>query len=226
VTRRLSSVARLLSLASTALLAACAFGHTIDYGSVDPKVSWRGSGPVTLAVQDQRSEILKQERRTNWVGNNRDSYGRPFNVTTADKEPLAADFAKVVGRGLQSAGFAVSTLAVEPDATDASIAVLLAARGAPRAIVLKITTWKSDSTDTTTIRYGFFARVTDGQGQLLGQATQLGSSLVEEDISDAQEGLALVYAHVINGLLSDPSLIRAMQPGATPLPPRVSRATP
>jgi len=202
---------------------ACASGHTIDYHSTVPTVSWHGSGAVALVVVDQRPEIVDGRRHSNWVGNSRGGFGNPFEVTTADGQSLSANLTQVMKRGLEKAGISVP-LAVPASGAEPELVRQLAAAHASRAVVVKIAKWKSDSLVLTSLRYELFANVTDDQGRLLGQSRTSGDEVMNENIYGVKDDLSRVYARAVDALLNAPPFVRAMQPDPQPRSSAAARA--
>jgi hypothetical protein len=84
------------SLLAIALLtlSGCVMGNTQTFNDVPIERSEVGQGKVVLlfAVDDQRPYIVSGDEPPNFVGEQRNGYGMPFNVTTTDKRPRRPGF--------------------------------------------------------------------------------------------------------------------------------------
>jgi hypothetical protein len=154
-----------LPLICLALLSGCVAGnrHTFDY--VPTEKSEIGNGRVVLlfAVDDRRPYVVSGDEPASFVGEQRNGYGMPFNVTTSDRRPFAAIVQETVRRDLESAGFVVT--ATDQKATDVATAAQSA--NASRALMVVMNEFKSDTFNNINFDYDFEAIVYDGSGKEL-----------------------------------------------------------
>ncbi len=152
-------------LAVTALLQGCVFGNTQTFNYVPSSRSEVGKGVVVLlfAVDDQRPYIVSGEEPLNFVGEQRNGYGMPFNVTTTDGRPFARVVQETVQRDLEAAGFHVAPL--QDKAGDVAAAARLVQ--ARRALVVVMHEFKSDTFNNINFDYDFEAIVYDEAGKEL-----------------------------------------------------------
>lgn len=195
------------------LLTGCAFGRHHAYHLADPLVNQGGRTSIALAVQDQRDSVL-MGGRPDFVGLSRGGFGNAFDVTTASGQPLAADFTASIRRGLERAGYRVSSVAVMDRSPTESVARKLAKAGADRSMLVQIDTWKSDTYSGTQLFYGVTIQVFDASGQVLGRAATSGRDIVGRDFVDpgglAEEALPKIYALKLELLLNDRAIARSL----------------
>lgn len=156
-----------LFLAITALLQGCVFGNTQSFNYVPTNRSDLGKGVVVLlfAVDDQRPYIVNGKEPVNFVGEQRNGYGMPFNVTTTDGRPFAKVVQETVQRDLEASGFRVAPL--QDKAADiAGAARLVQAR---RALAVVMREFKSDTFNNINFDYDFEAIVYDETGKELAR---------------------------------------------------------
>jgi hypothetical protein len=197
-------------------VAGCAYGRHLHYDAMSPFVEQGRSISLALAVQDQRDSVLSGGR-ADFVGLSRGGFGNSFDITTASGQPLAADFAVSIARGLQAAGYRVTIVRVMERSRPETVARALVKTGAERLLAIQIDVWKSDAYFHTRLYYGVTLRVLDAQGQELGRATVAGSDVVaHNELGDA---LGRAYVEKLEGLLNHPAVKRALAPGSTPVTP-------
>jgi hypothetical protein len=148
------------------ILTGCAVGNTHTFNYVPATRSDAGNGRVVLlfAVDDQRPYVVSGDEQPSFVGEQRNGYGMPFNVTTSDKRPFADVVQETVQRDLEAAGFRVTATK-----SKASADVAAAARGASaqRGLMVVMREFKSDTYSNINFDYDFEAIVYDADGREL-----------------------------------------------------------
>jgi hypothetical protein len=154
-----------LVLAAACLLQGCVFGNTQTFNYVPTDKSDAGKGSVVLlfAVDDQRPYIVTGEEPINFVGEQRNGYGMPFNVTTTDGRPFAQVVQETVQRDLEAAGFKVTPSADKA----ADIAAMERIAQAHRALAIVMHEFKSDTFNNINFDYDFEVIVYDDAGKEL-----------------------------------------------------------
>ncbi|HYC59946.1 MAG TPA: hypothetical protein VEK79_10320 [Thermoanaerobaculia bacterium] len=157
-----------LSLLAVSILSGCAVGNQHAFNYVPTEKTEVGNGRVVLlfAVDDQRPYIVKGEEPLNFVGEQRNGYGMPFNVTTADGRPFAAVVQETVERDLEAAGFSVTAAADKPGS---DIASAVSSANATRALAVVMREFKSDTFNNINFDYDFEAVVYDASGKELAR---------------------------------------------------------
>ncbi|HEX7829810.1 MAG TPA: hypothetical protein VF787_09140 [Thermoanaerobaculia bacterium] len=169
--------ANLLALFAVVLLTGCVVGNTHTFNYVPADRSDVGAGKLVLlfAVEDQREYVISGDEPTNFVGEQRNGYGMPFNVTTTDKRPFAIVVQETVARDLEAAGFEVTTSASK--ATD--IAAALRDAKANRALAVVMREFKSDTFNNINFDYDFEAIVYDADGKEIARDRIYGEEELE-----------------------------------------------
>jgi uncharacterized lipoprotein YajG len=154
-------------LAAVLLMTGCVAGNTHTFNYMPTEHSEVGAGKVVLlfAVDDQRSYVVSGDEPANFVGEQRNGYGMPFNVTTSDKRPFAAIVQETVQRDLEAAGFKVT-----PSREKATnVASVVQAANANRALAIIVNEFKSDTMTNINFDYNFEAIVFDADGKELAR---------------------------------------------------------
>jgi hypothetical protein len=155
------------SLLALSLLTGCVMGNTHTFNYVPAERSEIGQGRVVLlfAVDDQRPYIVTGDEPVNFVGEQRNGYGMPFNVTTSDGRPFATIVQETVQRDLEAAGFRVTALATK----SANVAEAVRTSQANRALTVVMREFKSDTFNNINFDYDFEAIVYDDAGNELAR---------------------------------------------------------
>lgn len=155
----------LLIPAVVVILTGCAVGNTHTFNYVPAERSEIGNGQVVLlfAVDDQREYVVKGEEPPYFVGEQRNGYGMPFNVTTSDKKPFAAVVQETVKRDLEASGFRVTAVNDKPG----DVASAVRSGSANRALAVVMREFKSDTFNNINFDYDFEAIVYGPDGKEL-----------------------------------------------------------
>ncbi|MFL6244433.1 MAG: hypothetical protein ACJ74H_00285 [Thermoanaerobaculia bacterium] len=158
------------------LASACAVGNTHTFNYVPTERSEIGGGRMALlfAVDDQRPYVVNGDEPPFFVGEQRNGYGMPFNVTTSDRRPFAAVVQETIQRDLEAAGFRVKPIADK--ATNIAAAVQSAA--ANRAIAVVMREFKSDTLNNINFDYDFEIVVYDQAGQEIARDRMSGEEVI------------------------------------------------
>ncbi len=211
--RHLDAFALILGCAVAA--SGCTYGHHYAHHLANPLVEQGRAMSLALAVQDQR-EYVNSGGRPDFVGFTHGGLGNAFDVTTASGQPLAADFATSIRRGLESAGYRVTPVRVMDRAQRETVARALTKTGAERLLAVQIDAWTCDTWKRTQFDYDVTLRVLDARGHGLGQARVSGSEVLGGDFVDpvghAAVVLPRVYVQKLEQLLNDPAIKRGLLP--------------
>jgi hypothetical protein len=156
------------------VLGGCAIGVTHQYDSVVPEIRASTGSKITVAAQDRRVYVLNRDKAETFVGLSRGGFGNPFDVTTASGQPLAEDFTKAIQRALTNKNFAVTTVRLAPNLTEAE-AIKRLTLTAQKSIFVTIKEWKADTYMNTRLLYDVTVRVLDGSGKVLGESSIAGT---------------------------------------------------
>jgi hypothetical protein len=149
------------------LLQSCVFHNTQAFNYLPTDRSDVGKGRIVLlfAVDDQRPYIVSGDEPVNFVGEQRNGYGMPFNVTTTDGRPFAQIVQETVQRDLEAAGFEIRP----SNHKAADIATEARSASANRALVIVMHEFKSDTFNNINFDYDFEAIVYDDTGKELAR---------------------------------------------------------
>lgn len=138
-------------------------GATFPFADPAPVSGTVGSGTrvLLLPVEDRRPQVLYEGEPPSWVGEQRDFYGIPYNVSTRDHRPLAAIVEETIGRDLAGLGFEV----VPHQGPVHDLPGLLARSRADRALVVTIHDLNSNTYFNVDVVWNLEATVygTDGR---------------------------------------------------------------
>ncbi|MBI5890518.1 MAG: hypothetical protein HZB47_07555 [Nitrosomonadales bacterium] len=130
------------------VLTGCVVGNKIDYTSAQLSVKYPGTTKLAFGIQDKRTYIVTKNKDDNFVGVYRGGFGNPFNVTTSSKKSLSEDIAVVVSRVLNIEGAHASPIIFDGSTSDEEISRTMKNNSTPKALVITINEWKSDSTNS------------------------------------------------------------------------------
>lgn len=166
-----------LTLVALWVLTGCAVGNKHAFNYVPAERSDVGNGRVVLlfAVDDQREYVVSGDEAPNFVGEQRNGYGMPFNVTTADNRPFAQIVQETVQRDLEAAGFRV-TASNDKGGSNVSSAARTANAG--RALMVVMREFKSDTFNNINFDYDFEAVVYDADGKELAREKLSGEEVI------------------------------------------------
>lgn len=142
-------------LAGLLFLSGCAVGQKYNYNTSAYPLPLSGTGPLQVAVVDERPYVTDGDKDPNFVGLQRGGFGNPFNVTTASGRPLAEDVAASLGLSLKAKGFDVEVVANPDQATG------------KRVIVLHMLEWKTDIYSQITLSYDLVLQVRNEEGEVV-----------------------------------------------------------
>jgi hypothetical protein len=165
-----------LGIVLLTLLTGCVAGNTHTFNYVPTDRSEVGKGRVVLlyAVDDQRPYVVANEEPPSFVGEQRNGYGMPFNVTTTGKKPFAEVVQETVQRDLEASGFRVTPSTEK--GTD--VASTLRTANATRGLMIVMREFKSDTFNNINVDYDFEAIVYDGNGKELARNKVAGEDVL------------------------------------------------
>lgn len=205
----------LLSLAVLAslVLTGCAVGnqHTFNYVPAERTEIGKGRIVLLFAVDDQRPYVVSGDEPPNFVGEQRNGYGMPFNVTTSDKRPFAQVVQETVQRDLEAAGFRVTPSPGK--ATDVRQAA--AGAQAERALMIVMREFKSDTYSNINFDYDFEAVVYGPDGTELARNKVAGEEVLPGSMMNPPKAAKAkvpqeFYAKVHRLVTGDPGIVEAL----------------
>lgn len=171
------------------LMSGClAVGQVYNLGSIVAALVAAGGGALAIATIDRRQWIRSGAKPPFFAGQLRGGFGNPFDVVVRGKQPLADTFTNVVANSLRSKGFDTKPVVVPHTAEEPETLQQLAATGAPKALLIEIHEWMSDTMTNVAMHYLLTAKVVDAQGNVLAQ----------NSITGAEEGKDNLKGSVMN----------------------------
>jgi hypothetical protein len=200
-------------LLATVVLTGCAMGNKHTFNYVPAQQSDVGGGRVVLlfAVEDQREYVVSGDEPASFVGEQRNGYGIPFNVTTSDGRPFSKIVQETVQRDLEAAGFRVTASADK--ARDVAAAATSAQ--ADRALLILMHEFKSDTFNNINFDYDFEAVVYDSGGKELTRdrasgEEQLKGSFMNPPKAARQKVPAYFYEKIHALIAGNPKIVKAL----------------
>lgn len=195
------------------ILGGCVAGntHTFNYVPAERSEIGNGRAVVLFAVDDQREYVVKGEEPPHFVGEQRNGYGMPFNVTTSDRRPFAAVVQETVQRDLEASGFRVTAVSNKPsDVTSA-----LRSGGATRALAVVMREFKSDTFNNINFDYDFEVIVYGEDGKELARDRSFGEEEIKgsfmNPVRAAREKVPPEFYRKIHALVAgNPKVIEAL----------------
>lgn len=195
-------------------LTGCVAGnsHTFDYVPAERTDVGKGTVVLLFAVDDQRPYVVSGDEPAFFVGEQRNGYGMPFNVTTENKRPFAEVVHETVKRDLEAAGFRV-TASPEKGASD--VAGVVKRANARRALVVVMREFKSDTFNNINFDYDFDATVYDQNGRELAKSKVAGEDQIEGSLMNpakaAREKVPAEFYKKIHELVTgNPKIVKAL----------------
>jgi len=195
------------------LLTGCVFHNTHAFNYVPAERSDVGNGVVVLlfAVDDQRPYVVSGDEPVQFVGEQRNGYGMPFNVTTADARPFATVVQETVQRDLEAAGFRVLASAEKSNRAGD----VLRDTQAGRALAVVMREYKSDTYNNINFDYDFEVIVYDAAGNELARDRTSGEEVIEGSLMNpvkaSQRKVPPYFYGKIHGLVTgNPKIVRAL----------------
>ena len=197
------------------LLVGCAVGNRHAYHTVQAEPNVSGSGALGVATHDQRPYVVNGGKDPQFVGLQRGGFGNPFDIRTAGDRPLAEDMTQALASALKRKGFeAVPVVVAASDSADV-VRSKLAQSGAPRAVLLTLREWKSDTYTNTALLYDISLRVVDRNGLALGEKRlqgrdDLGGSAWNPP-AHAKQAVPSAFKAKVEELLGDEAIVAALR---------------
>lgn len=194
-------------------LGGCAVGNHQQYNGVVPALQVSGQKSVAVAVADNRPYVVNGDKDPDFVGLQRGGFGNPFDVRTDSRKPLATDITDNIVAALKQRGLVAEPVTVKPGTPVA--AVVTAAAGKDRVLVLELLEWKSDTYTNTALVYNVTANVCDAAGKPLAMVTKQGDDDLGGNLMDppghAKDAVPPAVKAILESLLNAPEIVAALQ---------------
>lgn len=195
------------------ILTGCAMGNQHTFNYVPAGQSDVGNNRVVLlfAVDDQRPYIVSGDEPPSFVGEQRNGYGMPFNVTTSDGKPFASVVQETLERDLVAAGFRVTPLTAKAG----DVASAMRSATADRALKVVMHEFKSDTYNNINFDYDFEVFVYDAAGKEIATDRSTGEealpgSMMNPPKAAKQKVPARFYEKMHNLVVANPKIVSAL----------------
>lgn len=201
----------LLLAAPVVLLVGCVAGNNLklDYRPATA-ANIGNNAAVVVAAEDARQYVVNGEEPKSFIGELRNGYGMPFNVTTEGQVAFATIVAESARRDLAASGFrAVAAGSAEDMASG------MGANKATRGLLIKINEFKADTMNRSTVHYDLVASVVDGSGRVLATNQKNGEEVVQGSFMNPAKAMKanvpIFFYKQVHELVSDSKIVNALQ---------------
>lgn len=167
------------------------------------------SAAVVVAADDARQYVVSGDEPKSFVGELRNGYGMPFNVTTEGEIAFSSVVAESVRRELEAAGFRAVVADNSKDLTGA-----MSRNSASRGLLVTVNEFKADTMNRSTVYYDLTASVLDRSGAVVATTTKKGEDVVEgsfmNPIKALKANVPAFFYRQIHALVSDPTIMNAL----------------
>lgn len=166
---------------------------------------------IAVAGIDEREYLRRGEITPDYLGMTRGTYGNPFLVKTASKQPLALEVAQILASsfGSKSAGPAIWV----PN-SDMAFSRLKNS-SASRISLIRILTWESDTLIRTSLDYSLSLEIYDRSGQLLASASETKSQTLGGNaafpVMHARQSVLRELSLILDRLVNENQIQSAIQ---------------
>ena len=185
------------------VLGGCVVGQSLPASyEAGPAAAAATGTAVAVAVRDERPFVKSGDKPPYFIGKYRGGFGNPWDVTTKDKQPLAALLERDLGKELQALGYGV-----------------VARPGAQRALDVVIVDWNFDGVMDGKFWYELDAKVLGPDGAELAASKVKDMQYIEGSFWMGAKGgfeakMPELYAGAIRKLVRDNPTISSALAGA------------
>jgi hypothetical protein len=204
----------LLTVLIATTLVGCAFGNKYRYQDIMADLPRPGVPRVAVATLDQREYIVSGEDDPSYAGMTRGGYANPFDAHTESGQAMSEEITHIVTRALEKDGVTAVAVSTTPRDREAEVRQKLLSNRAPRAVLLILHEWQSDTYNNTSLSYDVEIQVFGEDGRTLASdrfrgEDDLGGS-VWNPIAHAQEAVPAGAKHRIEGFFTQASISSAL----------------
>jgi len=201
-----------VALAAAVILGGCAFGQTYSYADAPMALqSVSSSGPVAVAVHDQRPYVTSGNKQPQFVGLMRGGFGNPFDVNTKSGGPLADELRDSIVKAMRDRGIAAAPASVSFRDNASAARSAVTKSGARRAALVTLREWKTDSMMNSSVLYDATLQVFDASGKELASSSVKGTDAVAGGLTPDVDGMRAASAKRLGQLFDDPKIVAALK---------------
>lgn len=210
--RGLNALLMLIILCSATV--GCVVGQRQSFANVQVAID-PGTTAIALAVVDRRPYVVSGETSPTYVGSLRNTFGRPFDVTTESGVSLAKEIAAILERSLSAMGHKVFSVPTRPNRARQKIATALTRTKADRLLLLTVKEWSSDTYVGTGLTYDLTLEVLDSSGGLVAQTAISGQENLGWSLHDphgiARQAAPEALGAKLGSLLNSAGVVAALK---------------
>lgn len=197
------------------LAGGCAFGHQFRYHDLTVHVPKPGVEEVAVGTLDHREYVVSEESDPSYIGMTRAGYGNPFDAHTESGDALADELTGVVVSALRRDGVEAVAVSTTYRDREAGVREKLLSRKTPRAILILLYDWQSDTYNDTSLFYDAEVQVLDAEGKSLAKERfkgedDLGGSFWDP-VGHAQAVIPAGASTRIESFFAAPSIVEALK---------------
>lgn len=201
---------RLFLICPLLLSVGCVAGNNLKFDYQPASMADVGkNATVVVAAEDRREYVVSGDEPASFVGELRNGYGMPFNVTTEGEVAFSTVVAESIRRELAAAGF---NAAVATNAQDLSSS--MKSKNARRGLLVNIAEFKADTMNRSTVSYDLNASVVDQNGRVVATHNVKGEDVVEGSLMNPVKALKAnvpnFFYRQVHALVSDPKIMNAL----------------
>lgn len=188
----------------------CVAGNRFKFDYKPATMPNVGSGTaVVVAAAEGRPDVVSGDEPKSFVGEQRNGYGMPFNITTEGDVPFASVVAESVRRDLEASGFR-AVAANNPDELSRAIR----SNNANRGLLVTIKEFKTDTMNNITVNWNLEAAVVDGDGKVLATNSVSGESDIKgsmmNPVKASKQKVPAFLFDELHKLVSDARIVSAL----------------
>jgi ankyrin repeat protein len=149
----------------------CGVGDfSINYNNAEPKINYKGSKKLAIAIYDERTYIRTKEKKPEYVGYTRESWRLPTDMTTRDGRPIAQTLGKLIADAYRNADLKVVGVSFDYNTNDKANLEGILQNKPDRLMTIKLSEWIIETqyaVENVTFKYSLDFNITDDQGKVL-----------------------------------------------------------
>jgi hypothetical protein len=143
---------------------------SINYNNAEPKINYKGSKKLAIAIYDERTYVRTKEKKPEYVGYTRESRRLPTDMTTRDGRPIAQTLGKLIADAYSKADLKVVGVTFGYDANDKANLGSILQNKPDRLMTIKLRDWIIETqygVDNVIFKYSLDFNIADAQGKVL-----------------------------------------------------------
>jgi len=148
------------------ILSGCAGSLKIQYDGINANLP-AFSENITIAIWDQREQVLDGSRKPDFVGYMRSGAGIAYPIGTASGKPIVDDISSSIASSLEKQGCTTSIITTSPTEDEHAILDNFAKNGSGKLFLMKCSEYHTDGYGIQNLNYDLLVKIFASDGQLL-----------------------------------------------------------